>query len=87
MPQYESDIELGKEYEHIRTGIKGFATAVYFFENACERVCLQFAHEGAIKESNFDAVELKEVTTQKKAQSTRPGGVRGPSSSASARGL
>jgi hypothetical protein len=82
---YESDIVLGQEYQHTRTGIKGFATAIYFFENACERVCLQYTHEGKLVESTFDSVELKNVETEVQAESPKKGGPRGPETSAAAR--
>lgn len=83
---YQSDIKLGDKYEHIRTGLVGHATAIYFFENACERVCIQYLHDGDIKESTFDAVDLRHFETKKPALSTETGGPRGPSSASAARG-
>lgn len=82
---YKSDIQLSEEYEHVRTGLTGHAISIYFFENACERVSIQYLHDGEVKEAVFDAVELRAVATKKRAASLRPGGVRGPATSAEAR--
>lgn len=78
---YTSDIVIGEQYEHTRTGLVGYATAIYFFENACERVNIEYLHDGEVKKETFDAVELRSRTDPPvAATSERPGGARGPSS-------
>lgn len=71
---YRSDIHLGEEYEDTKTGLVGRATAIYFFEYACERVCIEYLHEGAIKTETFDAPRLVHRETRRKTKSKRPGG-------------
>lgn len=71
---YESDIKLGELYEDTQTGIQGRATAIYFFEFACERVTLERLVEGKIEADTFDAPRLKHVATQQVAQVTKTGG-------------
>lgn len=75
---YASDIILGQKYQHVRTGLEGHATAIYFFENACERVNIQYTHDGDVKNETFDAVELKNLTTLEQARAEKAGGTRGP---------
>lgn len=71
---YESDISLGERYTDTQTGFTGHVTAVYFYEHACERVCLKAMVDGEIKEYVFDALELKHADTGAKATSPRTGG-------------
>lgn len=71
---YESDIKLGEEYTDVQTGIRGRATAIYFFEFACERVTLERLVENKIEVDTFDAPRLKHIPSQMTAVSERPGG-------------
>ena len=74
MTNYKSDVKLGELYREKHTGLEGKAVAIYFFENACERVSLRYLHDGDIKDATFDAVELESVKTRKTPAVTRPGG-------------
>lgn len=73
---YKSDIELGKKYRDDQTGIEGIATAIYFFQHACERVQIEFVNEkdGQLTELTFDAPRLSSMDTGRRAKSDRPGG-------------
>jgi hypothetical protein len=73
---YKSDIELGQVYTDDQTGFVGTATAIYFFQHACERVSLEakMNSEGKIIENTFDAPRLRKQGTTVQARSTRPGG-------------
>jgi hypothetical protein len=73
---YTSDIELGRKYRDEQTGIEGIATAIYFFQHACERVQIEYVNEkdGELKELVFDSPRLTDVETYVTAQSARPGG-------------
>ena len=73
---YESDIILGERYVDDQTGYQGTATAVYFFQHACERVTLEAYDETTKKviETTFDAPRLRSLKTKQVAQSDRPGG-------------
>lgn len=73
---YKSDIVLGEKYVDDQTGYEGTATAIYFFQHACERVSLE-AYDPTTKkviETTFDAPRLRSLKTQKVATSERPGG-------------
>jgi hypothetical protein len=73
--KYESDIILGDKYRDEQTGIEGVATAIYFFQHACERVCLEFVHpQRGLTEHTFDSPRLMHIPTRRVAQSERPGG-------------
>ena len=85
MPQYNSDIVLGEEYEHAKLELKGIASAIYFFQHACERVTLQYINDGELQEATFDSLELRHVETQAPVVSEKKGGPRGPSSLSAAR--
>ena len=77
MTNYKSDIKLGEKYRDEQTGIEGIATAIYFFQHACERVQLEYVGgtDGVtLKELVFDAPRLTSVKSGKTAQSDRPGG-------------
>jgi hypothetical protein len=65
MAKYNSDIVLGDEYEDTITGMKGKATGCTFYLHACERVTLEFLHEGELKYETFDAPRLKHVESGK----------------------
>lgn len=71
---YKSDIKLGEEYKDIQTGIKGIATAVYFYLHGCERVNLEVVKDGEIKEYTFDSPRMVSVKTNIKATTNRTGG-------------
>jgi hypothetical protein len=72
---YKSDIELGKMYRDTQTGIEGIATAIYFFQHACERVQIEYVNQkdGELKELVFDAPRLVDWHG-KRATTDRPGG-------------
>jgi hypothetical protein len=72
---YDSKISLGEEYIEPRTGIKGNAVAISFFEHACERVTLRYSHDGDIKEATFDTPEVRLASEPtEKLSSPRRGG-------------
>lgn len=75
--QYQSDVVLGKTYRHAKLDITGYAEAITFYKNACERVLLAYKHDGEVKEIIADAVELVDVETErevKNAREAKPGG-------------
>lgn len=74
MSSYETDIVLGRRYRDEQTGIWGVATAVTFFQYACERVQLEVVVQGKIEEYGFDAPRLTDVETRETAQTERVGG-------------
>lgn len=71
---YRSDIVLGEKYRDPETGIEGKAVAIYFFEHACERVSIRYAHDGDLKEATFDAPELENVETKIRPAQQATGG-------------
>ena len=76
MSTYTSDIVLGEKYVDKQTGYEGVATAMYFYQHACERVCVE-AYDSKTKkviESVFDAPRLTHVATGKKATTAKTGG-------------
>ena len=77
--KYESDIVLGNDYQDKTTGLKGNATSIHFYKNACERVVLTYLHDGDIKEASFDAVDLTLVTPA--PEPYRPSPTGGPARS------
>lgn len=76
MTDYQSDIVLGERYIDQQTGMEGVATAIYFFQYACERVTLETydAERKEVKEATFDAPRLINMETGKKATTERSGG-------------
>lgn len=74
MTTYRSDIVLGDQYRDRDTGLIGVVQSVHFYRNACERVIINYLHDGDIKEASFDAVDLIHVDTEKPATSTKTGG-------------
>lgn len=73
--KYQSDIKLGEKYRDEQTGIEGTATAIYFFQHACERVCIEFVHpQRGLTEHSFDSPRLVHIESGKKTRSDRPGG-------------
>jgi hypothetical protein len=76
--EYGSDIELGKRYRDPQTGIEGVATAISFYQYACQRVSLELVVAGKIEEYGFDAPRLVSVETNERAQTARTGGPGDP---------
>lgn len=75
MPTFKTQIRLGTKYEDAITGFTGTAVSIHYYEHACERVTLRRLNkDGEIKESTFDAPELKVVSTGRQLTSVRPGG-------------
>lgn len=73
--KYTSDIELGKKYRDVQTGYEGTATAIYFFQHACERVALErMKNDGEILSETFDSPRLECVESGRRATTDRPGG-------------
>lgn len=73
---YKSDIILGEKYKDEQTGFEGVATGVFFYQHACERICLE-TYDGVNKkviEFTFDAPRLTSMKTGKKAQVNKTGG-------------
>lgn len=72
---YKTDIILGDRYRDDQTGIEGVATAVHFFQFACERVTLEVVNkDGVINEYGFDAPRLTHTRSGKTAEVTKTGG-------------
>lgn len=71
---YKSDIILGDQYRDLTTGIEGKAVALGFYEHACERVTLRYAHDGDVKEASFDAPEVEHVKTKTVPVQQKTGG-------------
>ena len=73
---YLSDIKLGEKYREERSGIEGTATAISFYEFACERVTIEHFNKskGEIQEYTFDAPRLTHVETGQKAKTEKTGG-------------
>lgn len=73
---YRSDIKLGERYRDEQTGFEGIATAVYFFQHACERVSVETYDPARleVKTETFDAPRLVHVDSGVKAKTTRTGG-------------
>jgi hypothetical protein len=75
MPKYNTDIKLGERYGDEQTGTTGVATAITFYQYACERVNLEVVvRDGELKDYGFDAPRLTHVETRKRATTKRPGG-------------
>lgn len=76
MTAYKSDIKLGERYRDEQTGYEGIATAIYFFQHACERVQVETYDpvKKSVIETVFDAPRLTHIKSGTQAQSTRPGG-------------
>lgn len=71
---YKSDIVLGEKYRDKNTDLEGIATAVYFFQHSCERVQLDYVHDGDLKQVAFDALQLVHLKSGKQATSDKTGG-------------
>ncbi len=74
--KYTSDIELGERYIDDQTGFEGVATAISFFQYACERISLETydATRREVKIEVFDAPRLTSVKTKQRATTERTGG-------------
>lgn len=72
---YKTDMILGDKYRDKQTGIVGHATAIHFYQHACERVTLRTTNnQGEIVEYGFDAPELVHVASEQQARQQRTGG-------------
>lgn len=73
---FKTDIVLGEKYRDEQTGYEGTATAVYFFQHACERVCLETYDPTTKKiiESTFDSPRLTSIKTGRVAKTDKTGG-------------
>lgn len=71
---YKSDIKLGEKYRDEQTKIEGVATAVYFFQYACERVTLEMVVKEELKEYVFDAPRLVHIQSGVQATTEKTGG-------------
>ena len=71
---YKSDIKLGERYRDEQTGIEGVATAIFFFQHACERVNLELIVKDALVEYAFDSPRLTHIESGVQATTTRTGG-------------
>lgn len=76
--KYGSDVELGKRYRDPQTGIEGVATAITFYQYACERVSIETVVAGKIEDYCFDAPRLEDAQTKERAGSQRTGGPGDP---------
>ncbi|MCV7255272.1 hypothetical protein H7J86_24215 [Mycobacterium hackensackense] len=75
---FRTDIVLGEKYRDTATGFEGTATAVYFYEHACERVNLKGLNtQGEVLDYVFDAPELVHAVTAARPTVTKAGGPRG----------
>lgn len=73
---YHSDIKLGERYRDEQTGLEGVATAIYFFQHACERVLLERVNpiDNKLEETAFDAPRLTNIATKKVSTTRKTGG-------------
>jgi hypothetical protein len=73
---YKSDIKMGERYRDEQTGFEGTATALYFFQHACERALLERVNpiDNKIEETSFDSPRLTHIESGKVSTSTRTGG-------------
>ena len=72
--QYRTDVKLGERYRDPQTGIEGVATAVSFYQYACERVSIETVVGGKIEEYGFDAPRLEHVGSRERPAQQRTGG-------------
>lgn len=68
MTTYSSKIVLGRKYQDTRTQIVGYAHALWFNENGCVQVNLEFKKEGKIAFEAFDENRLKCIEEDAPAQ-------------------
>lgn len=76
--KYRTDVKLGERYRDPQTGIEGTATAVTFYQYACERVSIETVVAGKIEEYGFDAPRLKHVDSNARPVQQRTGGPGDP---------
>lgn len=77
MTTYESDIMLGEKYQDTQTALVGVATALHFYQYACERVTLETISPktGELQEHGFDAPRLRHVDAlSRPVEQRKPGG-------------
>ena len=75
MTNYKSDIKLGERYRDDQTGVEGVATAVHFFQYACERITLEYLKpDRELAELTFDAPRLTHIASEAKVTTARTGG-------------
>lgn len=74
--KYLSDIVLGERYRDEQTGYEGVATAICFFQHACERVTIETYDpvRKSVIEQAFDAPRLTSLKTAQVATSAKTGG-------------
>lgn len=79
---YQSKIQLGERYLDEQTGYSGVATAICFFQHACERVTVESYDENRklVIEQVFDAPRLVLIRDGKLVRepeaAVKPGGTR-----------
>ena len=72
---FETDIVLGEKYLDKQTGLAGVATAIHFYQHACERVTIEFVKpDKTLEELTFDSPRLTHVGTGVTATTNRTGG-------------
>lgn len=71
---YTSDVKLGERYRDEQSGIEGIAVSVHFYQHACERIVIEYVHDGKLEELVVDAPRLASVETSERLRSARPGG-------------
>src|SRR5688572_1018191 len=76
--KYMSDVVIGDRYRDTQTGIEGVATALHFYQHACERVTLEAVSgkTGELVEYGFDAPRL--VAVERPAEPVRQQRTGGP---------
>lgn len=84
---YKSDITLGERYRDTQTSIEGVATALHFYQHACERVTLEAVSgkTGELIEYGFDAPRL--VAVERPAEPVRQQRTGGPARAGEARAV
>lgn len=75
MTAYDSDVVVGERYRDEQTGLEGVATAVHFYQYACERATVEHLNnDGEVTETTFDAPRLVSLATGVRATTERTGG-------------
>lgn len=76
---YKTDVRLGEKYRDDQTGVEGIATAIHFFQYACERVTVEYLKpDRELAELTFDAPRLTHIKTEKQMTTARTGGPARP---------
>lgn len=71
---YMSDIELGVHYTEPRLDLGGHASTLTFFENACERVGMEYVHERKVMSVVADAKTVVRTEDASPVGGDKPGG-------------